>query len=111
MGGALSFAAAQKVPLIVAAAPNYGTPNPQQFQVEEIKIPILATFGGKDMVMGFSDPATAATVAQKIRAAGGNIDLRIFPSAAHGFLNQVVGEAGVAMIPGLIALAGNCYRS
>ncbi|GFH18164.1 DLH domain-containing protein [Haematococcus lacustris] len=57
MGGALSFAAAQKVPLIVAAAPNYGTPNPQQFQVEEIKIPILATFGGKDMVMGFSDPA------------------------------------------------------
>ncbi|KAJ9504669.1 hypothetical protein QJQ45_030357, partial [Haematococcus lacustris] len=78
MGGALSFAAAQKVPLIVAAAPNYGTPNPQQFQVrgpggvcvvtlapcfwfvvqvEEIKIPILATCGGKDMVMGFSDPA------------------------------------------------------
>ncbi|KAJ9534978.1 hypothetical protein QJQ45_029655 [Haematococcus lacustris] len=105
MGGALSFAAAQKVPLIVAAAPNYGTPNPQQFQVEEIKIPILATFGGKDRNMGFSDPAvsgaqdrTAATVAQKIRAAGGNIDLRIFPSAPHGFLNQIVGEAGVAMV-------------
>ncbi|KAL6752126.1 dienelactone hydrolase [Haematococcus lacustris] len=98
MGGALTFAAAQHVPLLVAAAPCYGIPDARYFQVESIKIPLLGTFGGRDTHTGFADPAAASAVEQKIKAAGGNIDMRIFPSAPHGFLNQITGSEGIERV-------------
>jgi hypothetical protein len=39
-------------------------------QIEKITIPLLGTFGGKDAMMGFSDPASAEAAVAKIKAAG-----------------------------------------
>lgn len=109
-------------------------------QIEQIKIPILGIFGGKDKHAGFSDEAVsdvphhascflshvfnqmlhstgvcwvdtvhstvcACTVSQaalaaekKIREAGGDIEMKIFPNAPHAFLNQLIRPEGVECV-------------
>uniref|UniRef100_A0A6T8RII8 Dienelactone hydrolase domain-containing protein n=1 Tax=Chlamydomonas leiostraca TaxID=1034604 RepID=A0A6T8RII8_9CHLO len=98
MGGALSFASAIHVSDLSAAAPCYGIPPAQYFQIENIKIPVLGTFGGKDAHAGFSDPESALAAEKKIKDAGGNIDMKIFPNAPHSFFNQLVEPEGVEMV-------------
>lgn len=98
MGGALSFAAAQHVPELSCAVPCYGIPNASHFQIDQIKIPILGIFGDKDTHKGFSDTETALAAEAKVKAAGGDIKVEIYPSGVHGFLNQVIGQEGIDVV-------------
>jgi carboxymethylenebutenolidase len=50
MGGALSLAAAAKVPEIAASAPFYGIPSPELADPATIKIPVQCHFGDCDDV-------------------------------------------------------------
>ena len=94
MGGALTLAAMSEGSEFVAGAPFYGIPNAQYFDVTKIKAPILAQFGAKDSLKGFSDVAAAENLEEKIKSAGGQIEVHIYPSAGHGFMNALtsVGE-------------------
>lgn len=89
MGGALAIAAAQHCD-IQAGAPFYGLPNPQIAQPENIKIPLLMSYGELDITKGFSDPESAKAFYDKVQAAGGQAELHIYPGCGHSFFN--VGE-------------------
>lgn len=87
MGGALTLAAASEGASVVAAAPFYGIPNAEYFDVTKITVPILAQFGRLDGMKGFSDPTAAEALEEKVKSAGGQIEVHIYPSAGHGFMN------------------------
>ena len=55
MGGALSLAAAVAAPEIDAAAPFYGIPSAESFDVSKIKIPLQCHFAEKDEVSGCAE--------------------------------------------------------
>lgn len=59
MGGTLSIAVSTRDNNISALAPFYGVPDLSKYKLENIKVPMLATFAELDKVVGFSSPADA----------------------------------------------------
>ncbi|GLC46098.1 hypothetical protein PLESTB_001033000 [Pleodorina starrii] len=94
MGGALSFAAAQYVNGLAAAAPFYGTPAREMpwIEVDKIRIPVQYHTGMLDPILGFSDPRNAVEVTDKMRAAGGDVELHLYDNTPHSFLNALTPE-------------------
>ncbi|KAK3265780.1 hypothetical protein CYMTET_25563, partial [Cymbomonas tetramitiformis] len=87
MGGALTFGAAAKGADVACIAPFYGIPDPKYFDTTAIKIPVQAHFGQLDALAGFSDPETAQANFQKMKDAGCDIELCMYESGGHGFMN------------------------
>ncbi|OWF36309.1 uncharacterized protein LOC110441835 [Mizuhopecten yessoensis] len=87
MGGALSLAAAVRVPEIDAAAPFYGIPDAKLADVSKIRIPLQCHFGKNDNVEGFSCPKSQATLRKKLDTAGVKYEFHSY-DAGHAFTNQ-----------------------
>lgn len=92
MGGALSLIAAQHAAADAAVA-YYGTPQEGICQVEKIKIPVLLQFGKEDGTEGFSTPDVAQATFDKMKSAGGDVDLDIYPNVGHAFMNGFTEDA------------------
>jgi len=86
MGGALSLAAAVKIPGVDAISAFYGIPDAAHFDVTTIKIPVQAHFGNKDQAKGFSDPDSANSLEAKLKTTGIPLDFNRY-DADHAFMN------------------------
>ncbi|KAI8331486.1 dienelactone hydrolase [Chlamydoabsidia padenii] len=92
MGGALSLAlasqAAQNESPIQAAVACYGSP-PDDFDVTKLTnaTAVQGHFGGKDTMAGFSDPAAADALENKLRHLKEATIYR-YPEQGHAFLNE-----------------------
>ena len=93
-GAALAFAAAQHVPGLRAAVPLYGTPHREMpwIDITQIRIPVSYHTGVLDPIRGFSDPHTAVIVERVMKSAGCSIELHLYDSTPHSFLNAVTAE-------------------
>ena len=91
MGGALSLAGAVHSTDISASAPFYGTPPDGLADVSTIKVPVLAQFGAKDDLVGFSDPTAVATLTTKLEASGTKFEVVSHEGVGHGFMNSTPG--------------------
>lgn len=100
MGGALTLASMAEGAEVVAGAPFYGIPDARYFDVTKITKPVLFQSGEKDNMKGFSDPVSVNALEEKMKSAGGLIDLHIYPSGGHGFMNILtsVGEEYLAKV-------------
>eukprot|EP00238_Polyblepharides_amylifera_P013096 CAMPEP_0196572236 /NCGR_PEP_ID=MMETSP1081-20130531/2316_1 /TAXON_ID=36882 /ORGANISM="Pyramimonas amylifera, Strain CCMP720" /LENGTH=219 /DNA_ID=CAMNT_0041889481 /DNA_START=796 /DNA_END=1452 /DNA_ORIENTATION=+ len=87
MGGALSFAAAAKGVGVECAAPFYGIPSAEYFDLTAIEVPVQANFGRLDKNNGFSDPTTAEATVKKMKDAGCDVELILYESGGHAFMN------------------------
>lgn len=88
MGGALTVAAAVKcAPEVDAAAPFYGY-NAGLADASQAKVPVQAHFGAEDKMAGFSSPADAAALEEKLKASGQEAVVYIYPGVGHAFMNE-----------------------
>lgn len=94
-GGTLTFIAAQHARLD-AAAPFYGFPQADESkalcQVEKIKVPLLMQFGETDT---FFPADIAREIYQKIKDAGGDVELHVYPEVGHAFMTSFTAD-GIA---------------
>mgnify|MGYP005991938887 CR=1 FL=1 len=88
MGGALALASAVHSPDISASAPFYGTPPAALADVKTIKVPVLAQFGDKDDLAGFSDPEAVKQLEASLAEAGVEAEVVSHPGVGHGFMNS-----------------------
>lgn len=88
MGGALTLAGAVLVPGIDAAVSFYGTPSPELADVSKVKVPVQAHFGELDNVAGFSDKNAAKSLDEKLKLAGVDYEVHMYPNVGHAFLNS-----------------------
>ena len=86
MGGALSFSGATRCPEIDAAAPFYGIPRSDAYDLTTIRIPVQAHFGEKDDIVGFSSPSDYGPLYDRLKEAGVQYERYTYP-AGHGFTN------------------------
>lgn len=84
LGGALTFAAATKIPDLAAAVPFYGIPDPSKVDYDAVKAPILAHFSSTDQ---WAKPELAAALRDKLNAAGKSMQLEVY-DAEHAFVND-----------------------
>ena len=84
MGGALAFAAALNVDGLSCAVPFYGLPSIPPDQLAKIEIPVQAHFAKRDE---WAKASVAGEVQEKIRAAGGQMDLYVY-EAGHAFMRD-----------------------
>lgn len=84
MGGALAFAAALNVEGFACAVPFYGLPQISPDQLAKIKVPVQAHFAKRDE---WAKASVAEDIQQKIRAAGGHMDLYVY-DAGHAFMRD-----------------------
>ena len=87
-GGAASFRYATQQPELNAAVVYYGT-SPQS-GYENIKAPVLGIYGENDQRVN----ATIEPAKQKMKEAGKQYTVHIYPGAGHGFLRQQGGQNG-----------------
>jgi len=89
MGGALSLAAAVKVPGLSCAIPCYGTPPAALADVAEIKCPVQGHFGATDGMAGFSSLADANALRQTVQGVSFANLVYVYPGVGHAFLNDL----------------------
>ena len=118
MGGALSLASAVLVDEVDAAVFFYGIPSPELADPATLTKPVQGHFGEKDGLTGFSDPASAAALAEKLKGTGVKYQVHMYPKVGHAFLNeseyaiqrkekvgQIGGDSGAIHDPEAVALA------
>ena len=90
MGGALSLCGAATSEHISCAAPFYGIPDPKRVDVGVITSKaVQGHFGAEDAYAGFSDPASARALEEKLKAAGNtDVEVFVYDGVGHGFLND-----------------------
>jgi len=92
MGGALTLACGVLVDGVQAIAPFYGTPPLQLADVSKMKVPVLAHFGEKDDMEGFSDPASAKALGEALKQSGCEHEILLMQGVGHGFMNDLILE-------------------
>ena len=96
LGGGFAYLLGLSGELSVTA-PNYGT-MPKTLTGS---CPVVASYGGKDRVFG----RQARKVERALTEAGVDRDVKVYPDAGHGFMNQIEGHrAMVALNRPLMAL-------
>jgi carboxymethylenebutenolidase len=86
MGGQLSLYAACANPAKVGACVIYYGVHPNvKPDLKALKAPVLGFFAEKD---GFVTPAVARDLEGKIKAAGGTVEIHIYPGTDHAFFND-----------------------
>lgn len=93
MGGALTVASAVLVDDVSAAAAFYGVPPLQLADPAKAKVPLQGHFGESDPMKGFSDPEAAHALEAKLKEAGVDNEVYIYPGQGHAFMNA--SEAGI----------------
>jgi carboxymethylenebutenolidase len=84
MGGKWSLRVAMNEPTLAAAVVYYGAMPTKPEEIARIKAPVLGNFGGDDQGPA-PDQVKAFEAAMK--AAGKNVDLKIYEGAGHAFAN------------------------
>jgi carboxymethylenebutenolidase len=85
MGGGYSLALALAEPTLAGSVINYGRLVTDPEKIKSLKVPLLGNFGGKDEGI---PPATVTEFQSKAKAAGKNVDFKIYPEAGHGFASS-----------------------
>lgn len=100
MGGGLALLLAPH-PGYAASSVNYGAAPKAVCTAESLSraCPIVASYGGRDRTLR----GTAGRLAQALTAAGIEHDIKEYPGAGHGFLNNH--EASGEKVPPLFAVA------
>ncbi|MCC6525956.1 MAG: dienelactone hydrolase family protein [Polyangiaceae bacterium] len=84
LGGAMALAAAFQVPGLGAAVPFYGNPRGELVDFAAKTPPIQGHYAAVD---GFVDVERTRTIAEGVRAAGGVMELHVYPPpAGHAFM-------------------------
>ena len=68
MGGALTIVASSFIPGFDAAAPFYGIPDPNHYDINKITCKFQGHFGELDALKGFSDAESAKAFEAKLKA-------------------------------------------
>jgi len=84
MGGALTIAAAARVPGVACGVPFYGVPPGELADPAKIKIPIQGHFANKD---DWCTPQVVNDFEKKMAAAGNKPEIYRY-DAAHAFANE-----------------------
>jgi carboxymethylenebutenolidase len=84
MGGKWSLRVAMNEPTLAAAVVYYGAMPTKPEEIARLKAPVLGNFGGDDQGPA-ADQVKAFEAAMK--AAGKNVDLKIYEGAGHAFAN------------------------
>ncbi|GBG61780.1 hypothetical protein CBR_g23740 [Chara braunii] len=88
MGGALTIAASVLVDEVDACVAFYGVPSDELADPRGAKKPLQAHFGEDDQLTGFADVATAKALEGKLRKAGIDYEVHIYPGVGHAFMNS-----------------------
>ena len=88
MGGALSILSAVNIPGLAGAVVFYGMPPKDAADLSKVGCPLQLHYGEKDTMAGFSDPAAAADLKERLTAAGAKFDMFNYPTVGHAFLNS-----------------------
>ena len=92
-GGTSSFAYAAHQPGLGAAVVYYGTSPTEDAQLEAVKAPVLAFYGGDDARVGATVPATTAAMKRLGKPYAPHMEA----GAGHGFLRAQDGKDGANM--------------
>lgn len=84
MGGRYTLALATEEPTLAAAVAYYGAPPTDAAAIARIKAPVLGNFGGEDKGPA---PEQVREFEAAMKAAGKNIDVKIYAGAGHAFAN------------------------
>jgi len=87
MGGALSILAAVNLNQISASVCFHGIPDMNAWDAKKIQIPMQFHFANKDTMAGFSDPAAANKLEQKVKDAGVHYEFYRYETD-HAFTNE-----------------------
>jgi carboxymethylenebutenolidase len=85
MGGQLALAAACQSARVGAVVDFYGVHPSVKLDFSRLSVPVLGIFAEKD---AFVSPEVARKLANDVRAAGGEIELQIYPGVDHAFFND-----------------------
>ena len=85
MGGQLALALGCATERVGAVVDLYGVHPRVKLDFARLHPPVLGLFAERD---AFVTPAVAKKLAEEIRAAGGEIELVIYPNADHAFFND-----------------------
>lgn len=85
MGGRLSQLLALRDPALRAAVMFYGRPEADPARLASLRAPLLAHFGGEDRGIG-SEQVDALRAG--LAKAGKAVDVYVYPSAGHAFMNE-----------------------
>ena len=89
MGGALALAASTLLENIQACVCFYGIPSDELCDLSTLKTPTQCHFGELDSLEGFSDVATVDT---RVRGVIPSVDLHMYSSVGHAFMNDIQSE-------------------
>lgn len=84
MGGGYALDVTVAEPRLAASVINYGHLMTDPATIAKIKTPILGDFGAEDRGIPAAD---IEAFAKAVRAAGKEIDVKIYPGAGHAFMN------------------------
>jgi carboxymethylenebutenolidase len=85
MGGGYSLSLALAEPKLAGAVIDYGRLLTDERTISSLKVPLLGNFGGKDQGI---PPESVREFERKARAAGKNVDFKIYPDAGHAFASS-----------------------
>jgi carboxymethylenebutenolidase len=85
MGGGYSLSLALADPTLSGAVLYYGRLVTEDAAIQALKVPLLGNFGGKDQGI---PPESVREFERKARAAGQNVDFKIYPDAGHAFASS-----------------------
>lgn len=92
-GGTSSFAYAVHQPALTAAVVYYGTAPEDKSTLTSVKAPVIGFYGGADMRVDATIPATEAKMKELKKVYEPNV----FDGAGHGFLRAQSGQTGANM--------------
>ncbi|HYB52656.1 MAG TPA: dienelactone hydrolase family protein [Thermoanaerobaculia bacterium] len=85
MGGGYSLALAVAEPGLAGTVLYYGRLVTDPATIAGLKVPLLGNFGGKDQGI---TPESVRAFADGAKAAGRNVDFKIYPDAGHAFASS-----------------------
>jgi carboxymethylenebutenolidase len=85
MGGGYSLALALEQPKLAGTVIYYGRLVTDDAKIKGLAPPLLGNFGGKDQGI---PPETVQEFARKAKAAGKDVDFKLYPDAGHAFASS-----------------------
>jgi carboxymethylenebutenolidase len=83
-GGDMAQALAENEPAIAAVAINYGAPSTEPAEIKAISPHVLGNYGALDQGI---PPQAVKEFEGKLKSAGKDVDIKIYPDAGHAFEN------------------------
>jgi carboxymethylenebutenolidase len=112
LGGTVTFKVACRYPHLAAVSPWYGGGiDPDKEPIDGLNAPILAIYGAQDHGIPVSK---VHDIERKLRAAGKDVTVHVYPDAGHAFLNDTHGSYHAASAADawakLLAFMKTCFH-